>query len=326
VTILIAKKRTIPLKILILTALLRRLPKNHIKRPQILAELSRRIAGFKGEESFDFYLHSLDEKKYMIIHDLNLPDGKYNCQIDTILLSSKYFLIIEIKNMAGKLNFDTDNDQFIQIINRTEKGYPDPIAQAERQKEYLKKLLPTLIVDYLIVFTNPHSILSFTGKNTQIKQKICKSHSFLRKIDFFKKIYTEEILTSKDLRKVSRTLIKMNTPPTAYILEKYGIKKSELITGIHCPNCSFLPLAREKRKWYCPSCQTFSKDAHLYGLQDYFLLFDSKITNEEFRKFASCISSNIAYKLLLMCDLNNSGTNKGRTYFPNTLPLESLEK
>ncbi|WML43794.1 NERD domain-containing protein [Neobacillus sp. PS3-40] len=323
---MIAKKRTIPLKILILTALLRRLPKNHIKRPQILVELSRRIAGFKGEESFDFYLNSLDEKKYMIIHDLNLPDGKYNCQIDTLLLSSNYALIIEIKNMAGKLIFDTDNDQFIQIVNGSEKGYADPIAQAERQKEYFKKLFPTLIVDYLIVFTNPHSILSFIGKNTQIKQRVCKSHSFLKKIEVFKKIYTDEILTSKDLRKVSRTLIKMNTPPTAYIFEKYGIKKSELITGIHCPNCSFLPLVREKRKWFCPSCQTFSKDAHLYGLQDYFLLFNSKITNEEFRKFTSCKSSNIAYKLLLMCDLNNSGTNKGRTYFPNTLPLENLEK
>ncbi|HJV16721.1 MAG TPA: hypothetical protein VJ546_04935, partial [Bacillales bacterium] len=32
-----------------------------------------------GEKSLDFYLRNLDEKNYLILHDLNLPDGKYNC-------------------------------------------------------------------------------------------------------------------------------------------------------------------------------------------------------------------------------------------------------
>jgi hypothetical protein len=93
------------LKILVLEALLRRLPKNHVKRTKIMEELSRRWAGYKGEASLDFHLRNLDEKNYLILHDLNLPDGKYNCQIDALLLSPNFALIIEIKNMTGKLTY-----------------------------------------------------------------------------------------------------------------------------------------------------------------------------------------------------------------------------
>jgi hypothetical protein len=321
VTYLIVKNRTIPLKILILEALLRRLPKYHVKRPQIKEELSRRWSGYMGEKSLDFYLRNLDEKNYLILHDLNLPDGKYNCQIDTLLLIPKFALIIEIKNMTGKLVFDTDNDQFFQINDGKEIGYSNPIAQGQRHQANLKKLFPTLSVYYLIVFTNPHSILSFTGRNTKIKEKVCKSHSFLKKVEVLENKH-QQIVPLKELRKISRTLIKMNTPPTNYILEKYGIKKTELLTGIHCPECFFLLLIRKNRQWFCPSCQTFSRDAHIDTLQDYFLLIDSKITNEKFREFANWhFSPQTANRLLQLANLKSFGANKGRIYSPESLPL-----
>ncbi|HJV15807.1 MAG TPA: nuclease-related domain-containing protein [Bacillales bacterium] len=317
---MIVKKRTIPLTILILEALLRRLPKNHSKRPLMIEELSRRRSGYLGEKSLDFYLRSLDSKNNLILHDLNLPDGNYNCQIDTLLLTPKFALIIEVKNMTGKLVFDTDNEQFFQVVDGKEIGYPDPIAQAQRHQAYLKNLFPTLEIDYLIVFTHPHSILSFTGRNIKIREKVCKSSSFLKKVHMLEN-KSQALIPQKELRKISRTLMKMNTPPTNYILEKYGIKKSEISIGLHCPLCFYLPLIRKNRKWFCPDCQTFFKDAHLLSLQDYFLLFDTKITNEQFRDFAHFISADIAYKMLTSSNLNHLGTKKGRIYFPDSLPL-----
>ncbi|MDP4086608.1 MAG: nuclease-related domain-containing protein [Bacillota bacterium] len=319
---MIVKKRTIPLKILILEACLRRLPKNHLKRQLLLEELSRRKAGFKGEQSIDFYLSSLNEKNYMIFHDLNLPDGQYNCQIDTFLLSSKFSLTCETKNMAGKLIFDSDNNQLIQINDGKEKGYMYPIFQAERHQAYIKKLIPTSPVEYVIPITNQHSILSFIGKNSnQIKQRVFKSDSFLQKINKLEKIYVEEILSSKELRKICRTLIKLNTPPTTQIYQTYGIDKNEIISGIHCPFCFYLPLTREKRSWYCPSCKSFNKKAHVNSLQDYFLLFDLQITNEQFRNFAHIQSPDTATRLLRSSNLNSSGSNKGTIYFPTTFPF-----
>ncbi|MFL0364403.1 hypothetical protein ACH0BF_15460 [Pseudobacillus sp. 179-B 2D1 NHS] len=53
---MIVKERKVPVKILKLEALLRRLPDHHIKRPLIEEELAISKAGFRREQSIDFYL------------------------------------------------------------------------------------------------------------------------------------------------------------------------------------------------------------------------------------------------------------------------------
>jgi hypothetical protein len=323
---LIIKKRTIPLIILILEALCRRLPRNHPKYQQILDELGRRNAGYQGELSLDYYFRSLPNEKYMILHDLNLPDGDFICQIDTLLLTPEFALIIEVKNMTGKLIFDTDNEQFIQIKNEKEKGYQYPIAQAERHQTYIMDLLaahhfPLVPVDYLIVISNGYASYEITGKNAhKVKPRVSKADVFLKKIQFFEKMYSDPLFTTKDLRKLSRLLVKMNTLPTNYILDKYGIKKTELLTGIFCPNCVHLPLVRKKQKWYCPSCNKFSKDAHINALKDYFLLIGSEITNQQFREFTHLDSIDTAGRLLRSENLRSFGTKKMRAYFPAKFP------
>ncbi|MDN3018438.1 nuclease-related domain-containing protein [Paenibacillus sp. BSR1-1] len=324
---MIIKKRTIPLVILILEALCRRLPLNYPKYQQILEELGRRQAGYQGEVALDYYLRLLPIDKYMILHDLNLPDGDYNCQIDTLFLTPEFALIVEVKNMAGKLIFDTENEQFTQINNDKEKGYPDPIAQAERHKEYIQKLMaenkfPQVPVDYLVVISNNYSSYVISGKNAfKVKPRVCKADAFTNKIQFFEKMYTNPLLTAKDLRKLGRLLVKMNTIPTNFILNKYGIKKEDIITGVFGSNCNqHAPLIRKKQKWYCTACDEYYYDAHINALKDYFLLIDSKITNREFREFVHLKSHDAAKRLLLSANLNYTGSKKVRVYYPKTFP------
>ncbi|WP_066067842.1 nuclease-related domain-containing protein [Neobacillus soli] len=323
---MLIKERTKPLIMLILEALLRRLPLNHQKYQQILEALGRWEAGYRGEQSLDYYYRDLPNQKYMILHDLNLPDGDYNCQIDTLLLTPEFALVIDVKNMAGKLTFDTDNEQFIQINNGKEKGYPDPIAQAERHQKYIRKLLaahhfPPVPVDYLVVISNGYTSYVVTGKNTHIvKPRVCKADAFLNKIKLFEKLYLNSLLTAKDLRKFSRLLVKMNTIPTKHVLQKYGIQRLDLPTGVQCLTCEYLPLIRQKQQWFCPSCQTFSKDAHLQALNDYFLLFNSTITNRQFREFAHLKSRDTAKRLLFACNFQCHGKNRYYSYSPKKIP------
>lgn len=326
VKILVIKERTKPLILLILEALLRRLPNSHQKYQQILDECGRRQAGYIGEKSLDYYYRDLPHQKYMILHDLNLPDGDYNCQIDTLLLTPEFALAIDVKNMAGKLIFDTDNEQFIQINNGNEKGYPYPIAQAERHQKYLQRLLaahhfPPVPVLYLVVIGNGYTSYAVTGKNAhKVKPHVCKSDVFLNKIDHLEKQYSKPLLTSKDLRKLCRLLVKMNTLPTRYVLKKYGIQKSDLITGVHCPSSSNHLLIRKNQNWYCPSCETFSKDAHINALKDYFLLFGPTITNKQFREFARLKSRDVAKRILLSCNLQCLGKYRSCSYAPKDFP------
>ncbi|MBV7507048.1 NERD domain-containing protein [Bacillus sp. sid0103] len=323
---MVIKERTKPLILLILEALLRRLPYSHQKYQQIVEEHGRRLAGYLGEKSLDYYYRELPYQKYMILHDLNLPDGDYNCQIDTLLLTPEFALAIDVKNMAGKLIFDTENEQFIQINNGTEKGYPDPIAQAKRHQQYLQKLLaahhfPPVPVEYLVVISNGHTSYAITGRNShKVKPRVCKADAFLNKITYLEKQYSKPLLTAKDLRKFCRLLVKLNTLPTSYVLKKYGIQRSELITGVHCPSNSNHSLIRKNQNWYCPSCNTFSKDAHINALKDYFLLFDSTITNKQFREFAHLKSRDVAKRILLSCDLQCMGKYRSWSYAPRKFP------
>lgn len=326
VIVLIVKARTIPLKLLILAAILRRLPPNHEKYQAIFEEFKRREAGYQGEVSVDYYYRFLPPQKYRILHDLNLPDGDYNCQIDTLLATPEFIQIIDVKNMSGKLIFDTKNQQFIQITNDKEKGYPDPIAQAWRHKEYLRKWLiangfPPVPIDYIVVISNPYATYVISGPSTRkINPRICKADAFIGKMQVLEKMYPEPILSEKELRKLCRLLIKMNTPPTNFLLSRYGIYRSELLPGVHCPICYYLPMIRKKQKWYCPHCHHFSTTAHLEALMDYFLLYDMKITNKQFREFAHVNSIHTAKRLLTSDKIKFSGTNKGRVYFPITFP------
>lgn len=323
---MIIKERTKPLVMLILEALLRRLPHNHQKYQQILEELGRRQAGYTGEKSLDYYYRDLPQQKYLIIHDLNLPDGDYNCQIDTLLLSPEFSLAIDVKNMAGKLLFDTDNEQFIQIKDGIEKGYPYPIAQGERHQRYLQKLLaanhfPPVPVEYLVVISNSYTTYAVTGKNAyQVKPRVCKADIFLNKITLLEKQYPKPLMTDKELRKLSYLLVKMNTLPTSYVLKKYDIKRADLLTGVHCPSSSNHTLIRKNQNWYCSACDTFIKDAHINALNDYFLLFGPTITNKQFREFAHLQSRYIAKRILLSCNLLCVGQYRTRTYAPKEFP------
>ncbi|MBS4214670.1 nuclease-related domain-containing protein [Neobacillus rhizophilus] len=324
---MILKVRVVPLIILILEAILRRLPKSHPRYPMIEDEHRRRLIGYKGEESLDFYYRSLPEQKYFILHDLNLPDGPYNCQIDTLLISSDSIIAVGSKNIGGNLTFDTENKQFIQEWHGEIKGYPNPIAQEERHQEYLQKLLaahnfPPVPVDYVVVLSNPYATYVVTGPESgKVKKRICKADAFLNRIKMFEGFYKTPVLDTKDMRRLSRLLIKMNTPPTNFVLEKFGIQKSDLISGALCPTFHH-PLIRKKRKWYCPTCQTYSKDAHINMLMDYFLLYDLKITNKQFREFARLDCIHTAGRILRSLNLISSGAKKTRTYSPASFPWD----
>lgn len=331
---MIFKMRSIPLIILILEALLRRLPKHHPRYLVIQDEHRRRVAGYKGEESLDFYLRSLPDKKYFILHDLNLPDGPYNCQIDTALISSEYTLVIGVKQMAGNLEFDTKDEQFTQMKEGEKKGFPYPIAQEERHKAFIEKLLmannfPKVPIDYLVTLTNPYATYSITGpKAEKVRPHVCKSDIFPKRIQMFENAYQTPCLTLKEMRKLSRLLVKMNKPPTEFFLEKYGIQRVDLRTGVLCPtpSCEHRPMIRKKRQWFCPGCGTYSKDAHIQALMDYFLLFSLTITNQQFRKFAHLASPDAAGRILRSLNLICSGSKKMRTYAPEQFPWDPLKK
>ncbi|CAH0345348.1 nuclease-related domain-containing protein [Bacillus sp. CECT 9360] len=324
---MIAKERKVPIRIQLNETLLRRLPKNHPKRSEIESDLTRRQAGYKGEQTVDHYLKSLSEKDYLVFQDLRLPNGHYHFQIDTLILSSKFALLIEVKNISGTLFFDRSFNQLIRTANDKEEGFPDPLSQVDNQQFQFNILLETLEISdlplgSLIVISKPATILKTRHENSNIFQRISHVGNLTSKIREFTNKYTKEMITSKELGYLHDHLLRNHTDPAYNILKIYGISKQDILSGLQCPECSTFQMARRHGVWECLKCRTHTKEAHLLAISDYFALIDSTITNLQFREFLHLSSPDTGTYLLKSTNLPFLGTTKGRIYHrPLNSPL-----
>ncbi len=314
---MIQKERTKPRKLYFFEALLRRFLADNPKITVIEPAKSRVEAGYLGEQRIDYYLNFLPEKDYYIFHDLHLFNGKFHFQIDTLIITSTYILVIEIKNMNGELDFHENSGQLIQKKDNIQNGYDDPLLQAEFQVRQLKELLlknhfPELPFEYLVMIANPNFILNLT-KSSKAQNRVCRGHLLVKRIEALTKKYQLEKLTPEKIRKMSKCLLKNHTEPSITI-ENYHISRGEIQTGVHCPDLCVLGMTYNRGKWTCPKCGYISKDAHLFALQDYFLLFGPSITNLQFREFLHLSSDDIANKMLRKLNLPYTGKNKQRIY------------
>jgi len=317
---LIIKQCEIPIKARLLEALLYRLPAAHPKRSVLESELGKCMAGYRGEQSIDSVLAALPEKEYLLFHDLRIPSTPYHFQLDILILSSSFLLILEVKNIAGEIYFDDDFHQLIQTKHDQAQAYDDPILQVNRQRTELlqwltSKKLPIMPVETLVVSANSLTIVR--AKSKEITEKVVRRNSLALKINSLAAKHQEDILSKKELKRLTNLLLKAHTPYIPKLLTTYKISANELFTGVQCPNCKALPMKRKWGKWHCQSCSYCSSDAHLVAIHDYSLLIKPTITNRELRDFLRLDSASVALKLLQSLNLSYSGTTKDRVYFIN---------
>ncbi|MEW8971089.1 MAG: nuclease-related domain-containing protein, partial [Mesobacillus sp.] len=92
---MIEKERSYPIRLLMYEALMENLTENHPKFPIIEQDYRAWRAGYKGELQTDYRLSFLPEKGYHILRDLRLADEEWYFQIDTLILTLRYILLIE---------------------------------------------------------------------------------------------------------------------------------------------------------------------------------------------------------------------------------------
>ncbi|GLB60030.1 nuclease-related domain-containing protein [Cytobacillus sp. NCCP-133] len=314
---MIEKERMMPEINLQLTALLRRMPKMLEGREKVWSELRKRNAGFRGEQKLDYDLSFLNEKEYRIYHGLRLSSGNQFFQIDTLLLTKRFAILLEVKNWNGTIMFEPEFHQLIRIHNDKEEAFQDPISQAEHQSRQLKKWIqsngfPQIPIEYAVVLSSPSTIIK--SPNKQISTKVIHAHRLLNKISLIDETHKLVCIQDKEIKRLNRTLLKNHVPHEVDILNFFKINLDTLLTGVHCPHCATLPVIFHWGKWHCPACKGKSATAHYQAVEDYFLLIKPAISNEEFRNFTHITSVHTAYKLLSAMNLEVGGEKKNRTY------------
>ncbi|WP_180956562.1 nuclease-related domain-containing protein [Bacillus canaveralius] len=322
---MIVKERTVPVKIKLGKALLRRLPKNHPKRATIEQDLAKGQAGYKGEEALDFYLKRLPQKNFYIFQDLRLQHTYSYFQIDTLILSPCFAVILEVKNISGTLYFDPYFQQLIRTMNDKVEGFQDPLTQVRRQSELFKKWItehniPDIPIKNFVVISHPSTIITTPPENSQALQTVCHAFQLVSKIEALTNHFIKEKLSEKNLKKLNRLLIKKHNP-LQYNIQHYNISQNEILKGVHCPECSFIPMARVQGAWVCANCNTRAKDAHVETIDDYFLLIRPTVTNKQLRQFLQISSPDLCNRILRALNLPCTGKGKGRIYFQSE-PLE----
>lgn len=145
-------------------------------------------------------------------------------------------------------------------------------------------------------------------------KKVIHAGSLQEKIESLAYRLRDDLITSKELNRLSRHLIKHHTPNDPDLLKQFQINRSDLIMGVHCTLCSAIPMMKISGSWVCKKCWFTSKEGHLASLNDYALLLGPTITNKELRQFLKISSVSSASKLLSALNLSYTGTFKNRKY------------
>lgn len=316
------KKAEIPIVIKKLQVLSRRLSRNHPQYTISMEHLAKRTAGYNGELSMEYPLSLLPEKTYRILQDIRLKNAinKFS-QFDTLVLSPKFILNLDVKTISGEIYFDQDFHQLVRTKDAVSEAFPDPIIQISYQETFLKRWLkekaniPDIPIYSFVVISSPYTLIRASTKEQRVVNKIFHSNYLPTKISQLEKIHTYPILPAKELKRVSRKLIKSHTPNDSCVMEKYQLTEKDIRKGVHCPNCEFLPMKRVYSSWFCPACETKSQTAHKLALSDYSLLFGKSITNREARAFLQLANHSITNRLLTSMNLAFTGEGRGRVYY-----------
>ncbi|PSL40657.1 nuclease-like protein [Planomicrobium soli] len=309
---MIIKYRNKPAKIAGYEALLKRLPAHHTKRGLIQEKLNGARAGIGGEERLDQLLESFDPSyPYLLLQDVELP-GK--CQIDLLVITPSQIVLLEVKNMAGRLRFTENPSALHQLTPAGEtKGYKSPVVQIETAEMKVAKLLK--LIDYplriqsAIVVAYPSQIVESVPLGT----KVWSADEVLLQLNRLQ--MAAPSISIDQMKMLGDHFLSIQEHYNPFPLApKFNISLEEIESGVFCPRCLLKKMDRLVRKWECKSCYLLSSDAHFEALDEWFMLYKPTITTAECQEFLDLPDRDAAKRLLKRMGLEERGGRRHRQY------------
>lgn len=297
-----------------LEVLLRRLPRGHAMYAQVEKDNYAEVAGQAGEERFDhYYAASRVPFPHLMLHNVTLRSFR-TFQMDSVMITSWGFYVFEVKNMNGRLVFNSHPVQMLQMReNGTVIGRKSPLEQMDENKWLLEEWMRARDV-----FLPVRSVLALSyskqiAENVPASQPIIFSHQLPR---FLNTLPVEEsILTMDEMKELADGMIAVLVifPPRPICRDsRYPI--DAMRRGVWCAACNRIGMVRRYGSWFCPDCGASSKDAHLRTIRDWLLLTGEPMTNKLCREILGVGDRHLASRLLKEMNLNKIGTYKDAKY------------
>ena len=309
---MIAKNYSASLYTEALHALYKRMPKNHLKFFKIQEEYYQLAAGNIGEEAVMKAIEQLDlPYKFYVFHDV-LLESETLFQMDILIITQYYALILEVKNIKGEITF-TEQQMIRTLATKKTHAYDNPFLQLEEYEIQLKRLFQanhiSLPVFSAVAFPFSSSIIKDPPRN--------KTILFRRGIKpYIRKLQASPcILSPTQLESLKNLLLKKNIDFHPFpITNHFDIDPNSLRKGVECLQCGLIGMKKVIRNWYCPRCKSSHPYAHESALKDYFLIYKSTISNLECQQFLQLNNKHEATKILNNPRLIKVGQSRSRKY------------
>ncbi|MGM8215424.1 nuclease-related domain-containing protein [Bacillaceae bacterium W0354] len=316
---MIVKNIELPMSLLQLACLSIRLDEEHIQFHTINEEYTFYHSGYRGEKSLIYYLKSIDSPNIFIIPNVRLKTPSGYFQVDALILTPWFILIIEVKNFTGVVRFDHGFGQMFCEIKGVERAYQDPIVQVDNQVFHLQNWLITkgitgIPIESLVVFTSNHVTLTRSG-DMPVDERIIYVGKLIEKFVLLQNKYEKLFLTKSKLTKVANMIKNEHTPQHSNMMKKFNLTPRDLRPGVICSQCLKLPMRRIHGMWLCSFCNNKSKNAHLNAFKDFYLLFKPTITNREARWLLQVNSAKVVNSLLKQLAIRHENDYRYRKYF-----------
>ncbi|WP_194840922.1 nuclease-related domain-containing protein [Filobacillus milosensis] len=300
---------------LMVESLLLRLPTHHSKHNFIVNAVGKERAGYYGEKKLMYPISKIDFS-HDLLFQLRLPLNGAYFQMDSLVLTPRFLLIMEAKNYSDDVAFDSDFYRVVQKRGDEVRVYDDPVLQVEEQRYLLQVWMemfnyPDIPIETLVVMTNP----SFRPSgDSRYKEKIIPVNRLSSRLREISSQYSRQIISRKEISRLGHAFLDAHEPYVTYPDRRFGIVEHEWNKGVFCMECGRLGMRMMRMRWECNRCGSRSGDAHINAIKDRYLLVGPTLTNAEFREMTGVKSVYTASRMLGRENYNKYGKNKGRKH------------
>ena len=285
--------------------------------PSIRNQYVKLRTGIMGERRVD---REWKEVKLagQLLHDFTcVNEFGHSHQIDTIFICKNFILVVEIKNISGRIDFDDRRRQFIRTReDGTIESFMNPVDQVKRHRDFIESIFidwsDYVPVEAAIIIANPSTVIGRISEEVPIFNV-----SGLRtKISELVKKYNRNALNVSALRNQLESYYKPLKKWHRLNLDELPLKK-----GVLCCECKSA-MYHSVSGFICYGCGW--RDRHHEALReamyDFSIMYSNEITSRAFREFIGITNPNTAYSCLKRLGLKQKGNTKGRIYIiPNNI-------
>ncbi|WP_225986058.1 nuclease-related domain-containing protein [Psychrobacillus glaciei] len=306
--------RNFPKSYIDLSRLLLRLEPSHSSKKEVEKKFHQIEAGYFGEKLVDNTLLEINfPSHYCILPDVHLKvhDHLY-IQMDTLIVTKKYLLVIEVKNIVGTITFHKHSGQTIRTLDGVKTPFECPISQINRHVQSLEQMRFPLPIFKAIVYSSNRVILENVPMDEPIffrKNLSSYIHHLNKKEDRIDTSQFHDLI-----RKIQSMQHIIQRKP---LCDRWRVSPESLIKGLLCNVCGNILYKISNKTWKCTKCESNDRTPIMHNINDYFILVKDSITTTECKEFFHLSSTHEAYYMLKKCNLINVNNARKSVYRRN---------